>query len=73
MSTNSQQKTLESRGYRFSGYYSGSKVAAKEVATQYRKDGYLATVLTKSYAGRVDTINGYTVYIKAKENPNGRQ
>ncbi len=72
MSTNRQQKTLENKGYHFSGYYSGSKVAAKEVAIQYRKDGYFATVTSKPYAGRVDTIIGYTVYIKAKENFNGR-
>lgn len=67
MRQSKEDKLIES-GYKFSGvYYSyPEKDKAKERAAEYRKSGYFATVLTKTYPGRVYSREGYSVYIKPK-------
>lgn len=63
--TTKRERELYAKGYRFSGFYtSESKQLAKDEAAKYRAQGYLATVLTKIYKGRIYDTEGYSVYIK---------
>jgi hypothetical protein len=64
---NVKENRLRDAGYVFSGFYtSESKDLAKQKAAEYRAKGYYATVLTKTYQGRVYNTVGYSVYIKER-------
>lgn len=66
--TTRRERRLEKAGYYFSGFYtSESKDIAKQKAQEYRDAGYYATVVTKTYQGRVYNTEGYSVFIKPKQ------
>ncbi len=62
-----QERDLEKKGYRFSGFYTEDHQKALDRAAEHRKQGLFARVATKTYEGRCYNTVGYSVYIKDKE------
>lgn len=63
--TAAEEKVLKA-GYVKSGYYSRDKDEALAEAKRLRESGKRATVIGKTYQGRVTSTVGYSIYTKEK-------